>query len=136
MDDEEEFRIERRENPRMAVASAARLRPNNWSAAEVDMVDFSSAGFRAAGDLLLRIGGYISLEIPGVGWVEARIVWQQHSEFGARFVTPVNPDHCAWLSRHARANGDVLSRALEARLATRFVPRESLAEPRREAGRK
>ena len=136
MDDEEEFRIERRENPRMAVAGAARLRPNHWSAAEIEMVDLSSVGFRAAGDLLLRIGAYISLEIPGIGWVEAKIVWQQRGEFGARFVTPINPDHCAWVGRNARSDGDALSRALEVRLATRFVPREYAAEPRREAGRK
>lgn len=131
-DDEGQFRVERREKPRLKLSSTARLRPNHWSAAEIDMVDFSSDGFRAAGELLLRIGNYVSLEVPGIGWVEARIVWQQHGEFGARFVTPVNPDHCAWASRQARANGDLVSRALEVRLAARFVPRQP--EPLRESG--
>ena len=92
----EDFVVERRRRPRRPVANAARLRPNDWSATQVDMVDISEDGFRAAGEVLFRIGHYASLQVPGIGWVEAQIVWQARGQFGARFVTSIDLTRCAW----------------------------------------
>ena len=90
------FIVERRGRPRLGVSAPARLRPNDWSTTQVDMIDISEAGFRAAGDVCFRIGAYVSLQVPGIGWVEGLIVWQHLGQFGARFVLPINLAHCAW----------------------------------------
>ena len=120
------FIVERRGRPRHRIASAARLRPNDWSAAEVDMLDISENGFRAAGELLLRSGGYVSLQVPGIGWVEAQIVWQHLGQFGARFVLPIDLAHCGWTERA----GPTLPNDLTRQLASRVM-----ADPQRaEAG--
>jgi hypothetical protein len=111
MENEESFVVERRRAPRLPVASAARLRPNDWSTAQVDMVDISHEGFRAAGELLFRIGSYVSLQIPGIGWVEALIVWTHPGQFGARFVFPIDLACCSWTSH---AGKDPLARQLAA----------------------
>jgi hypothetical protein len=90
------FIVERRGRPRLAIACPARLRPNDWSTAQVEMLDISEEGFRAAGELLFRIGAYVSLQIAGIGWVDALIVWTHPGQFGARFLIPIDLTHCGW----------------------------------------
>jgi hypothetical protein len=123
----ESFIVERRARPRLRISSAARLRPNDWSATQVDMLDISEHGFRASGEILFRIGLYVSLQVPGIGWVEAQIVWQHLDQFGARFVMPIDLAHCGWTERVGPpARASMLGRQLAGR-----VLRD---EPRAEAG--
>ncbi|MDB5722473.1 MAG: hypothetical protein JWP15_3091 [Alphaproteobacteria bacterium] len=110
---EDSFVVDRRLKPRLPVTSSARLRPNDWSTAHIDMVDISAEGFRGAGELLFRIGSYVSLQIPGIGWVEALIVWTHPGQFGARFLFPIDLDCCGWTS-HAGKLRDPLVRKLAA----------------------
>ena len=88
--------VERRKVERISIEKPARLRPNDWSRVNVNVMDVSTAGFRAAADIQLRPGGYLSLEVPGVGIVDAKVIWQQSREFGAQFLRPLPLDHCAW----------------------------------------
>src|SRR4051812_40860467 len=88
--------VDRRKTERIRIERPARLRPNDWSRVSVDIVDLSSAGFRALGDLQLRTGTYLALEVPGIGNVDAKVVWQQSRAFGAQFLRPLPLDHCAW----------------------------------------
>ena len=88
--------VERRKVERIVIDKPARLRPNDWSLVNVNVIDLSTDGFRAAGDLQLRPGGYLSLEVPGIGRVDARVVWQEYREFGAQFLRPLPLAHCAW----------------------------------------
>lgn len=88
--------IERRAVERAILSHSTRLRPNEWSSLEVRMVDISNQGFRAECDAALKIGGYVRLDVPGLGAVEARVIWRQHGEFGARFIHPIDLRHCAW----------------------------------------
>jgi hypothetical protein len=81
---------------RHALDESARLRPNSWSSVEIRMVDVSALGFRAACEARLHSGGTVSLEIPGVGAVEAQVEWQRGGEFGARFYEPIDLDSCGW----------------------------------------
>jgi hypothetical protein len=114
----ESFIVDRRARPRLGVGSPARLRPNDWSTAQVDVIDISEAGFRAAGELLFRIGAYVSLQVPGIGWVEALIVWQHLGQFGARFVVPIDLAFCAWTAGADRPDSPA---ALERQLASRIL---------------
>jgi hypothetical protein len=71
------------------------------------MVDLSSLGFRARCEARLRPGGCVSLDIPGVGTVEAQVEWQRGEHFGARFLQPIRMDGCRWTTserQHALAH--------------------------------
>jgi hypothetical protein len=60
------------------------------------MLDLSELGFRARCDARLRSGATVSLEVPGLGLVEAQVEWQRGDEFGARFYAPLDIDACCW----------------------------------------
>jgi hypothetical protein len=81
---------------RRPLSASARLRPNAWSSVEVGMLDLSELGFRAGCEATLRVGSTVSLEVPGLGTVEAQVEWQRGGEFGARFYTPIDLDACRW----------------------------------------
>ena len=88
---------ERRRQPRYRLEERARLRPNEWSTVQAELLDISSTGFRACCDANLKIGGYVTLEINGIGPAEARIVWRHEDMVGAQFLRPIKLDYCAWV---------------------------------------
>jgi hypothetical protein len=89
--DDQERRAER-----VTLDEATRLRPNDWSSLEVRMIDLSSFGFRATCDARLQKGGCVSLDVPGLGSVEAQVEWQRGEMFGARFFQPIDLGRCTW----------------------------------------
>lgn len=82
---------------RRALDQAARLRPNSWSSVEIRMSDVSELGFRAEGEARLQAGALVTLDVPGIGPVDAQVEWQRGGEFGARFLAPLRLDRCAWV---------------------------------------
>jgi len=88
---------DRRRYPRYRVGERTRLRPNEWSSIQVGLVDISSHGFRAECEANLKIGGYVSLEVHGIGQVDAKVVWRHNEEVGAQFARPISLDQCAWV---------------------------------------
>jgi hypothetical protein len=81
---------------RRSLSASTRLKPNAWSSVEAAMLDLSELGFRARCEARLRTGGSVSLDIPGLGVVEAQVEWQRGDEFGARFYTPIDLSACRW----------------------------------------
>ena len=90
-------RDDRRQFPRYRLDHATRLRPNEWSTLQVELLDISTGGFRINCDANLKIGGYVTLEVHGIGLVEARIVWRRGQQVGAQFARPIRLEHCAWV---------------------------------------
>jgi hypothetical protein len=88
---------DRRRFPRYRVGERTRLRPNEWSSIQVGLLDISSHGFRAECEANLKIGGYVTLEVHGIGQVEAKIMWRQSEQLGAQFARPISLEHCAWV---------------------------------------
>ena len=84
---------------RVAVDAETRLRPNSWSSIEVRVLDLSSFGFRAHCEARLRPGGCVTLDVPGIGAVEAQVEWQRGDEFGARFYGELDLERCGWTLR-------------------------------------
>ena len=109
---------DRRRYPRYPLYERTRLRPNDWSTVQVELRDISSHGFRAECDANLKIGGYVILEVHGIGQVEARIVWRRDAEVGAQFARPISLDFCAWVREPVAS----------ARQEIREVPADSLLE--------
>ncbi len=83
----------------MPLDESTRLRPNEWSSLEIRMVDLSPCGFRAHCEARLRPGSCVSLDIPGVGAVEAQVEWQRDDMLGARFFQPIEVERCTWTAR-------------------------------------
>ena len=105
---------------RRALDEAARLRPNSWSSLEITMVDLSELGFRARCEARLQPGSGVSLEVPGLGPVEAQVEWQRRDEFGARFFTPLDLSRCEWT---LEAGKQALAQLLVQRAAARKAGR-------------
>ena len=85
-----------RQAERLPLDAETRLRPNDWSSLQVRMLDLSAAGFRAQCDARVQPGGGVSLDIPGIGAVDAQVEWQRADQFGARFILPIDLDRCQW----------------------------------------
>jgi hypothetical protein len=82
---------------RLALNESTRLKPNSWSSLEIRMLDLSPLGFRAHCEARLQAGGGITLEIPGIGPVEAQVEWQRDNQFGARFFAEIDLASCEWM---------------------------------------
>ena len=111
--------LERRVD-RVALDESTRLKPNSWSSLEIHMLDLSPLGFRASCEARLQPGGGVSLEIPGIGPVEAQVEWQKGNEFGAHFFTEIDLERCDWsLGERAHPLAQLLVQRAQARAAGR-----------------
>ena len=85
-----------RREKRTQVDEAARLSPNHWSSIEVRVLDISPNGFRAECDARILIGTAVTLQIEGVGPLNAHVTWRRGERFGAKFDLPADLTGCAW----------------------------------------
>lgn len=81
--------LARRES-RLALDEPARLAPNDWCNVEVRMLECTEVRFRAAGDVTVRVGAIVTLDVPGLGPVEAYVSWQRSGQFAATFAKPID----------------------------------------------
>jgi hypothetical protein len=81
---------------RLAVDANARMKPNDWSSLEIRILDVSALGFRAQCEARLQPGGSVTVEVGGIGSVEAQVEWQRGQQFGARFFQPIDVERCEW----------------------------------------
>lgn len=97
---------------RVALDEPARLAPNDWSSTEVRLLECSSRTFRASCDIAMRIGAWVTLEVPGLGPVKAQISWRRRDQFAAIFAEPLDLAR----ARFMPLNGEVvLARLLKER---------------------
>ena len=117
-----------RKAERIFVDEPARLHPNAWSSLEVRLVDCSPEGFRAQCEARVRPGDLVTLELAGIGPVQAQVSWCDGQEFGARFLEAVPAALCG---RTRLPEEQVLARLLVQRAAAhRGALREAEAELR------
>ena len=88
-----------RRSERLELDAETRLRPNSWSSLQIRMLDLSATGFRAECEARVQPGGSVSLDVPGIGAVEAQVEWQRGDQFGARFFAPIELQRCQWTFR-------------------------------------
>ncbi len=84
---------------RLPLDAETRLRPNSWSSLQIKMLDLSASGFRAECEARLKPGGTVSLDVPGIGSVDAQVEWRRDDQFGARFFAPIELASCQWTFR-------------------------------------
>ena len=95
------FRLRR--SARLAVHGKANLCPRNLYNVEVKVQDLSAAGFMAECAEPVRIGSYITLDIPGIGPVHAQVRWQIGLQMGGMFLDPISLARCEWTAEKAEA---------------------------------
>lgn len=109
-----------RKAERLALDAEARLRPNSWSSLQIRMLDLSADGFRAECEARVQPGGSVSLDVPGIGAVDAQVEWQRGDQFGARFYAPIEIKNCQWTFRERH---HALARLLVERAAAKRAGR-------------
>lgn len=92
-----------RRTQRVAVDGAASLTPDDRYDVEVKVQNVSSAGFMAECAAPVRIGSYVSLDIPGIGPVEAQVRWQIGLKMGGMFLDPISLSRCEWTAEKKKA---------------------------------
>ena len=103
-----------RETERIALDEPARLHPNDWSSLEVRVLDCSESGFRAFCEAVVKVGSVVTLEVPGLGPTRAQVSWRRGTQFGAKFVEPLELSQAAFAPVNKEA---VLARMLVQRAA-------------------
>jgi hypothetical protein len=85
-----------RRSGRTPVTGRTQLRAQSWYSIEVTVCDVSTGGFMAQCSEPVRIGSYVSLDVPGVGLVNAQVRWQLGDRMGGRFIDPISLHRCEW----------------------------------------
>jgi hypothetical protein len=85
-----------RKSPRTRVLGTADLRHQNLFSVKVRIHDVSTEGFMAECSDPIRIGSYVSLEVPGIGPVDAQVRWQLGGKMGGQFTDPISLASCEW----------------------------------------
>jgi hypothetical protein len=84
-------------------AGAANLSPDNLYAVEIKVENLSTAGFMAECAESVRIGSYVTLDVPGIGPVKAQVRWQIGMKMGGMFLDPISLARCEWTAEKAKA---------------------------------
>ena len=101
--DEEVPGFQPRRSGRIAVAGeAVNLNPRDY-AVEIKVRNVSSSGFMADCAEPVMIGSYVSLEVPGIGPVQAQVRWQIGTKMGGMFLDPISLARCEWTAEKAEA---------------------------------
>jgi len=82
---------EGRKAERRIVNLAARLRDPGATLTEVEVVNVSTDGFMAQGEMKVEIGSYVWLKMPGLEPQNSTVVWVEDGKAGFEFVTPLHP---------------------------------------------
>jgi hypothetical protein len=84
-----------RRTHRTRVSGTAALRHHVYTV-KVRIRDVSTEGFMAQCEAPIRIGSYVSLDVPGIGAVKAQVRWQLGDKMGGQFVDPISLSECEW----------------------------------------
>ena len=98
--------FKQRKAARTSVSTSTNLRHHSDYSVEVRLCDVSTGGFMAECQEPVRIGSYVSLEVPGIGPVHAQVRWQLGSRMGGMFLDPISLARCEWTAVKADYAGE------------------------------
>jgi hypothetical protein len=102
--DEQHPGFKARRITRIAVPDEpASLTPQDLYNVEIKVQDLSTGGFMAECAAPVRIGSYVTLDIPGIGPVQAQVRWQIGLKMGGMFLDPISLARCEWTAEKAEA---------------------------------
>ena len=79
---------------RLSCSYLSNVRSNGVDNVRVRLCDISEAGFMAECDQQVPLGGTVSIDLPGLGPVHARIRWGMGGRIGGRFMQPIDLEAC------------------------------------------
>ncbi|WP_129792342.1 PilZ domain-containing protein [Sphingosinicella sp. CPCC 101087] len=82
---------EGRKAERRVVNLAARLRDPGARLTEIDVLNLSTGGFMAQGELGLEPGSHAWLKLPGLEPQNCKLVWIKDGKAGFEFANPLHP---------------------------------------------
>ena len=85
---------EQRKVRRVEVSIPSRIRHSRFEVAPVEIRNLSFYGFRADGAPAVKHGDYVSIDLPRIGLVRARIAWAKDGRFGGIFSKAVDVRKC------------------------------------------
>ncbi|WP_129790509.1 hypothetical protein [Sphingosinicella sp. CPCC 101087] len=77
------------------------LRSGDRYDVEVRVRNVSTCGFMAECAVPVRIGSYVTLDVPGIGPVHAQVRWQIGLTMGGMFLDPISLESCEWTATRA-----------------------------------
>ena len=96
-DHERPEHFKERRSARTRVETSAKLvHQPTWYAVEVDVRDVSKCGFMAECAEPIGIGSLVTLDVPGIGAVDAQVRWQIGGRMGGMFLDPISLNRCEW----------------------------------------
>ena len=85
---------EQRKARRVEVSIPSRIRHSSFEAAAVEIRNLSFYGFRADGSPAVKHGDFVSIDLPRIGLVRARIAWAKEGRFGGIFSKAIDVRKC------------------------------------------
>ena len=85
---------DKRSGKRFDVSIPSRLRHGGFTQAEARLCNLSFRGFRAECGESLRPGAFVSIDLPHIGLVRARIAWCEAGRIGGIFLKPTDVRRC------------------------------------------
>lgn len=95
-----------RRTTRHMIDEPTNLQPQNLFEIEVKVRNVSARGFMAECHEPVRIGSYVSLDVPGIGPVQAQVRWQIGAKMGGMFLDPISLSRCEWRADKAEAKAE------------------------------
>lgn len=80
----------KRTSRRVDVNARSRLRHGDFRQTEVQLANLSFGGFCAICDLPLEPGDFVSIDLPDIGLVRAKVAWCRDGRMGGTFFSPVD----------------------------------------------
>ncbi len=80
---------------RVSVETPSRLRHGDFRLTEVELTNLSFGGFCAACAVELVPGDYVSIDLPDIGLVRAKVAWCHDGRMGGTFSAPVDIRRCS-----------------------------------------
>ena len=85
---------DKRSGKRLDVSIPSRLRHGGFDQADVTICNLSFRGFRADCGETLTPGEFVSIDLPQIGLVRARIAWCDSGRIGGMFLKPTDVRRC------------------------------------------
>jgi hypothetical protein len=85
---------QRRSAKRRHFSLKTSVRHGPFEQAPITLEDLSFTGFAGLCDAPVRVGGFVSIALPPIGLVRAKVVWVRDDRIGAEFLNAVDVRRC------------------------------------------
>jgi hypothetical protein len=85
---------QRRNAKRQSLAIDTTMRHGPFQQSRIRIDDLSFTGFSGSCAAGVLAGSFVSLALPGIGLVRAKVIWARGGKVGGKFLKPVDVRRC------------------------------------------